>query len=450
MIDRSGERIFEPDGGRIGEPAADRLVAPVRAHARSALAAPELAGHLGERAVLEEVELESTTLALGQASHGLARPLDQRVRAGQAVLGRLDSGLDRAVDLDRLLAADVVSAQVVSNDVASDGHEPRAHRGAAAEVALGPMDTQEDLLHDVLGLGVAEPVASSDREHEGRRRLEEAAERWLVPAEPAFEEGRLAVDRLDPGHPRGASHDSPVTNRLLAHTDHVAHERTPQEPTKEPDQALLEGAWAGVETELGVERSLAGGLRRRPMAMRVSIALGAALGIPLLAVAVAPRADLAEISSVRGPLFLTITALLALGSAWLAARPLQARALGVRAVLGLAAAALGAALLFAIWPLGVDAPGAPEGHAFPRCGMASLGVGAMVLALAHTIRRDASGSIVGAGALGGVAALLTLGVVCSVDEVVHLLAGHAAPVALLIGLSILSYLRPARAPAERA
>jgi len=230
----------------------------------------------------------------------------------------------------------------------------------------------------------------------------------------------------------------------------VAQERAQPEPTKEPDQALLDGAWAGVETKLGAERSVAGALRRRPMAMRVSIALGSALAVPLLALALAPRPDLAEISSVRGALLAATAALVALGSAWLAARPLQSPAVPSRAILGLAAAALGAALLFALWPLGVDAPGEAEGHAFPRCGMASLAVGAIVLGVAHAIRRDASGSVVGAGALGGVAALVTLGIVCSVDEVVHLLAGHAAPVALLVGLSLVAHLRPPRTAAERA
>ena len=206
------------------------------------------------------------------------------------------------------------------------------------------------------------------------------------------------------------------------------------------DAAILADAWQGLDGQLARERGLAGRLRRLALPLRVGIALTVAASIPIAASMLMLRSDFATLSVTRAVLTFGLMFALATVAAVLAAWPVQLAPFSRTRVLALAGATLALALVLALAPELHDAEPASFGALVmgaARCSAMGLAAALPVGVVAHVLRRDAPGAMVGAGALAGLTLLATLSLACGYDSLGHLVLGHAAPVALVVVASLI-------------
>lgn len=221
-------------------------------------------------------------------------------------------------------------------------------------------------------------------------------------------------------------------------------------PTREPpgehsDADLLADAWSGLSAEVDRERGLAGRLKRAPTWLRGGLVLGGAVAVPLAAALLMPRADLEVLSPGRAMVAAGLLSVLAIVGAALAVRPMHVRAVSTTALIALASIASATFAGLALFPAGLDPVPQPSDTLLVgvvRCGMGVLGVAAIVFALARAARRDVPGEVVGAVALAALSGYGALGAVCPIDDLAHLVLGHALPAMLLVLAGLWAHVRP--------
>lgn len=204
---------------------------------------------------------------------------------------------------------------------------------------------------------------------------------------------------------------------------------------RDTDSALLADAWKSLDGQIARERGLAGHLRRLTLPTRVAIAVAVAVMVPVAAAMMMLRSDFARLSIAREALNNALVLVLAGAAATLAAWPMHLRPISRARILALAGTTIALAIVLALTPQLHD----PEPTSLAallnsgmRCTVMGLIAALPVGVVAYTLRRDAPGALVGAGALAGLSLLVTLSLVCGYDSVHHMLLGHAAPVALVV------------------